>query len=234
VGIESEVARAVQEACWSLTDQDRQLVCQETIWRIQAEPTIEQLAQVQAAPGEVPLGLYTQPPPTITIFEGPIRRARVPVASVVEHEIQHRLGEDHSLDVKMVACGLTTAATGWTGSESCPMCRLYSRIAEASALLEDLSTVANQQGMVPPGLGGTIRLAQQRLTEAREILRQHIVVLLPNRHGEIRTLMRCLGRTIHDLEGPLTPRQIATAAGDIRRCRRDAHLLAWTYYLKSR
>ena len=79
-----------------------------TLWHLQFQPSVAQLNLLRPPPepDQVLLGLFTAPPPTITIFENNIRlvaskegqELRERVRDVIIHELQHRFGLNHTAD----------------------------------------------------------------------------------------------------------------------------------------
>jgi len=79
-----------------------------TRWRFQFQPMEQQLNLLRPPPepDQVLLGLFTAPPPTVTIFESNIRLVasrdgqglREKVREVMIHELQHRFGLNHTAD----------------------------------------------------------------------------------------------------------------------------------------
>lgn len=61
-------------------------------------------------PGYVMLGLYTSPPPTIYLWEAPIRQVGKSALEVLRHEAGHRLMYDHQLDDILHRCGVDCMA----------------------------------------------------------------------------------------------------------------------------
>lgn len=96
---EAQVRREVISAVPS----ERALIL-DTSYQVKAWPDAKDCAG--QLPGSLLLGLYTSPPPLITVFEGPTRKAGKTAAEVIHHEIGHRLGYDHSIaDIKR-QCGV--------------------------------------------------------------------------------------------------------------------------------
>ena len=81
-------------------------------------PQRDECALVGLRQGNLLLGLYTAPPPRVAIFEQNARKAGVPIAEVLIHEMDHRLGLTHEeMDAGMgyaaaVGCLAAEAHTG--------------------------------------------------------------------------------------------------------------------------
>jgi hypothetical protein len=83
-----------------LTPPERGLV-QQTTFTVADEPTPAQSGDFP--PGGYLLGLYSSPPPTVTVFEGEARRAAAagvippdPIPDIVRHEVGHVVGYTHA------------------------------------------------------------------------------------------------------------------------------------------
>ncbi len=76
----------------------------DTTFKVKAWPDAQDC--IGQIPGGLLLGLYTSPPPTITVFEGPTLKAGKTAAEVIHHEIGHRLGYDHSIADIRRQCGV--------------------------------------------------------------------------------------------------------------------------------
>jgi hypothetical protein len=111
--------------------------------------------------------------------------------------------------------------------DTCPVCLLYDRTAVAAALLQDLAPVAMQAGGLPVGLGGTVALASRRVDEA---LAQVAPVSRMAPGLGVAQLGNHLQRLHGMLVGWLQPGQIASAASFALECRRQAHVIAWSYF----
>ena len=105
---EAEVWDARDRILLGLPPTERSLLL-DTRFVIQGLPDSTQLGSIQ--PGAILLGLYTTPPPVITVFRGNIERVGKPAREVVAHEIGHRLGLNHVLAgmAHRRACGVDGA-----------------------------------------------------------------------------------------------------------------------------
>jgi hypothetical protein len=115
-------------------------------------------------------------------------------------------------------------------ADDCPVCLLYGHVALAAALLEDLVQPTMERGAVPPGLGGTIRLAHQRVQLALALAGQASALA----GWDPAQLATCLSQLGEALNSWLTPAGISVVAALGRECRRQAHQLAWSYFARGR
>ena len=99
----AEVKSQVNRELISLTPFERALVL-DTHFQVKMWPSAADCAG--QIPGGLLLGLYTSPPPTITVFQGPTMKAGKTAAEVVHHEVGHRLGYDHSIADIRRQCGV--------------------------------------------------------------------------------------------------------------------------------
>lgn len=101
-------ARAVLHELQVTAEPEVQPLIASTIWRFQFQPMQQQLNLLRPPPepDQVLLGLFTAPPPTVSIFESNIRLVaskegqglREKVREVIIHELQHRFGLNHTAD----------------------------------------------------------------------------------------------------------------------------------------
>jgi hypothetical protein len=193
----------------------------------------------------------------IDIFHETCEQLGEDPADVVWHELTHRLGYDHTKEDVVVAqmarsdgtvecsgctdpsqpgcstCGTKhpvaqqTIERGW--GDSCPACMLHSRVAEADRLMAGLRMHSQVQHRIPPGLGGTIPLARQRIAEARG-LAPLVGRMVPNRRGEVRSLETSLGSSYEALGAYLDEDSIVAVAKQVHQSWQTAYTLAWAVF----
>lgn len=214
-----------------------------------------EMKEAGTPPGSLLLGLYTYPPRQIRVFAGPIIAAGYEPTDVLEHELGHCFGFDHSthpvntalyVDAngaprctsyhpELATAAPTPAATdGWT--PRCidgPFCRLHARTAEANMLMVGLrqrAWLAAQPTTIPLGLGGTIPLARLKLSEAQDALRE-CAAEMPDRTGEIRDCDRLLQAAQAALAGTLDTAATTTAQEACYAAWNAAYSLNHAYWL---
>lgn len=209
----------------------------ETAYFIQPVPSAEQLTLARAEPGAVMFALYTNPPAKIVFFQEPIMANHYPVRLVVEHELNHRLGFDHSLDEFAIGCGMNTGdgmyqpSTYGTGaSDSCPVCRQHELLAVAERLAFGIARYSTDQSAIPKGVGGTVPLVRQRLLQARAVI-PSLDAMLPDRKGQVRSLLGAVGRAaIAYTTDRMTPDQARQAYPAVGAAWRASYELAVAYF----
>lgn len=229
---------AVQIAVANLNPEDRARAL-DTTWRIQPSPTPDQLADLgpYGRPDMYPLGIYQNRAgwggvPTITVYSDSIAYWGYPLQEVVQHELQHRLGFDHSLDhMNHVLVARPQQTPGWPSN--CPVCRLVAKLAEAERLAAGLVIALRQQGHIPAGLGGTIPLIKQTLLEARSMMGE-VASMMPDRQGEVRSLLGSIGRAVQAYDGLVPAAALDEAAGQAWEAWWQGYQLAWGYFAARR
>lgn len=233
-----------------------------TVIEVHDHPSGRDLRLAGTPKGSLLLGLYTTPPARIQVFAVPTAEAGQDPVDVFEHELGHRFGFDHSthpvqtglfVDPSQgpvvrctsyhpeLAAAVPTAVADSASSaalvasgETCPVCRVHKRTAEAMALARGLRTrawLAAQPTSLPLGLGGTIPLMRAHLVEARKALPE-VATLLPDRTGEIRSLDRQLVAALDVMQGDhLTTLETTPMAEATEAAWSSAYSLAHHYFL---
>lgn len=222
--------RALHDELRRLT-QDQQLVALDTRWQVLAEPTPAEVELANLPVGTVMFALYTSPPPTVTLYSGPIERERMNLREVIRHELEHRLGYDHQLDRIVQPCGVQVVprAPAVGHNDACPVCRMHRHLAEADRLAAGLAIASQQQGRIPLGLGGTVPLMRRELAQARALV-PDLETMLPDRRGELRSLQGSIGRSLQGIEGTVDPSRAQDAARTIHESWWAAYQLAWSHF----
>jgi len=235
MAFKDDVRKAVMAVADGLPALERSIVVNDTQWVIQDAPTPEQYAAAKAGPGTVMFALYSNPPAKIVLFEKIIRLNHYPVQDTVAHEIQHRLGYDHSMDEFTFGCGVNVGdlmqpASAAGASDNCPPCRIHEVLASAERLAWGLASYSRGKPGVPRGLGGTVPLIRARLLQARALL-PRLEPLLPDRTGQIRSLRGLVGRAFVAYAGTVDAASAARAYREVHRAWQASYELAWAYFV---
>jgi hypothetical protein len=235
VSFRDEVQQAIEVAYRGLNPEERQMA-KDTRWRVADHPSPEELAMVNAQPGDIVLGMYVKDAGemanTVSLYSENILSQGLPAWAVVEHEMTHVLGYDHTIHDHNIAhaCGISRGQVLPGPADNCPVCKVYAEIAQATGLLEDLRDAIGQGHNFPPGLAGTIPQARFHLLTAQHTL-EAVRGMLPDRGGEVANVRQCLMHILFVVADQVPPEKVAAAAQLTRSCRMDAHRLAQSYWM---